>query len=115
MFENLHLISLCLFLIPCCSIPVGKDKDDLKELTNEDDFLEDFPEEEQRDKMWVYKSLKAEEEAYLNDIEKLYMAFIDHHGKEVPLLRNLDEEVHSLSFLVQPRELQPNTMVNFDS
>ena len=78
---------------------------------NESHSNEDYVEYEDDDEMSVYERLEKEDETILTEIEKLYTAFIHDHLNEVPLLSILAQETHSLTIMVQPKHVHPNTMV----
>ena len=105
------------------SYPVERDKDvinneesasmDIAHTNNEDksNSNEEYAEYADDDEMSVYKLLENEDETILTEIEKLYTAFVHDHLNEVPLLRILAQKPHSLTIMVQPKHVHPNTMV----
>ena len=64
------------------------------------------------DDVSVYERLEKEDEAIFTDIEKLYTAFThSDHLHQVPLLSIFGQEPHSITIMVQPEQIQPDTMV----
>ena len=68
------------------------------------------------DDISVYERLEKEDESILTEIEKLYTAFMHHehdhdHLHQVPLLSISEQEPHSMTIMVQPEQIQPDTMV----
>jgi hypothetical protein len=127
-FQIFIMSSVAIFLLiavtafPGKSNPVERDKDvinseqiismDISHKNNENESkLNDYAEYEDDDEMSVYKLLEKEDETILTEIEKLYTAFVHDHLNEVPLLRILAQKPHSLTIMVQPKLVHPNTMV----
>jgi hypothetical protein len=111
---------IAVMAFPGHSYPVERDKDVIniekyaithKNSDNESNSNEDFEEYNNDDEMSVYKSLEKEDETILTEIEKLYTAFVHDHMNEVPLLSILAQEPHSLTIMVQPKQVQPDRMV----
>jgi hypothetical protein len=64
----------------------------------------------------VYETIRDENQDILTKIEKLYTAFRSdehHHGHlpDLPLLSIVEQEPHSMTIMLKPREVQPDTMV----
>ena len=105
---------------PSHSNPVERDKNFTnneqpafthKNNENESNSNEDYAECEDDDEMSVYKRLEKEDKTILTEIEKLYTAFVHDHLNEVPLLSILAQKPHSLTIMVQPKLVHPNTVV----
>ena len=74
-------------------------------------------EEEYNDDVSVYESIRDENQDILTKIEKLYSAFRSHehhhgHLPDLPLLSIVEQEPHSMTIRVKPREVMPDTMVS---
>ena len=74
-------------------------------------------EEEDDDDVSVYESIRDENQDILTKIEKLYSAFRSHehhhgHLPDLPLLSIVEQEPHSMTIRVKPREVMPDTMVS---
>ena len=64
----------------------------------------------------VYESIRDEKEAILTKIERLYNAFKSQahqheHLHEFPLVSIVETEPHSMTIMVKPKQLKPDTMV----
>jgi len=73
-------------------------------------------EEEDGDDVSVYESIRDENQDILTKIEKLYSAFRSHehhhgHLPDLPLLSIVEQEPHSMTIRIKPREVMPDTMV----
>ena len=72
--------------------------------------------EEDEDDVSVYETIRDENHDILTKIEKLYTAFKSHehhhgHLPDLPLLSIVEQEPHSMTIMVKPREVVPDTMV----
>ena len=108
-------LMIAVMTFPGHSYPLERDKDVINNeqpsITHENNENEDYAEYGDDDEMSVYKRLEKEDENILTEIEKLYTAFVHTHLNEVPLLSILAQEPHSLTIMVQPKLVHPNTMV----
>ena len=84
-------------------------------LSSFEDNEEDYESESEHS---IYASIKNENISILTKIERLYNAFKSytadhdrHHPHEIPLLRIVTTEPHSLTVRIQPRKLKPDSMV----
>ena len=111
---------IAVMALPGNSYPEERDKNVInneepaisnKNNENESHSNEDYVEYEDDDEMSVYERLEKEDETILTEIEKLYTAFVHDHLNEVPLLSILAQKPHSLTIMVQPKHVHPNTMV----
>jgi hypothetical protein len=66
----------------------------------------------------IYESIHYENVSILTKIERLYNAFKSqtlqhdrHHWHEFPLLSIVETEPHSMTIMLKPKELKPDTMV----
>ena len=67
----------------------------------------------------IYESIRNENVSILTKIERLYNAFKSqtlqhehHHSHEFPLLSIVEAEPHSMTIMLKPRQLKPDSMVN---
>ena len=72
--------------------------------------------DEDEDDVSVYETIRDENQDILTKIEKLYTAFRSHehhhgHLPDLPLLSIVEQEPHSMTIMVKPREVVPDTMV----
>jgi len=68
------------------------------------------------DDISIYESIRDENQDILTKIEKLYTAFKSHehhhgHLPDIPLLSIVEQEPHSMTIMVKPKEVKPDTMV----
>jgi hypothetical protein len=78
---------------------------------------EEYDDEEEDDNS-VYETIRDENQDILTKIEKLYTAFRSHehhhgHLPALPLLSIVEQEPHSMTIMLKPREVQPDTMVRY--
>ena len=71
---------------------------------------------EDDDDVSIYDSIRDENRDILTKIEKLYSAFKSHehhhgHQPDLPLVSMLEQEPHSMTIRLKPREVMPDTMV----
>ena len=73
---------------------------------------------EKEDDVSVYETIRDENHDILTKIEKLYTAFKSHehhhgHLPDLPLLSIVEQEPHSMTIMLKPKEVQPDTMVRY--
>ena len=71
---------------------------------------------DEEDDISVYETIRDENHDILTKIEKLYTAFRSHehhhgHLPDLPLLSIVEQEPHSMTIMVKPKEVVPDTMV----
>jgi len=76
----------------------------------------DDSDDDEDDETSIYESIRDEDQDILTKIEKLYAAFKSHehhhgHLPDLPLLSIVEQEPHSMTIRVKPKEVQPDTMV----
>jgi len=64
----------------------------------------------------IYESIRDENQDILTKIEKLYSAFKSHehhhgHQPDLPLVSMVEQEPHSMTIRLKPKEIMPDTMV----
>ena len=74
-------------------------------------------EEYDEDHASIYESIRDENQDILTKIEKLYSAFKSHehphgHQPDLPLVSMVEQEPHSMTIRLKPREIMPDTMVS---
>jgi len=84
-------------------------------LTPGREYVDDSDDDED-DETSIYESIRDEDQDILTKIEKLYAAFKSHehhhgHLPDLPLLSIVEQEPHSMTIRVKPKEVQPDTMV----
>ena len=71
----------------------------------------------EEDDISVYETIRDENQDILTKIEKLYTAFKSHehhhgHKPDLPLLSIVEQEPHSMTIRLKPKEVMPDTMVS---
>ena len=71
----------------------------------------------EEDDISVYETIRDENQDILTKIEKLYTAFKSHehhhgHIPDLPLLSIVEQEPHSMTIRLKPKEVMPDTMVS---
>ena len=77
-------------------------------------------EEYDEDNASIYESIRDENQDILTKIEKLYSAFKSHehhhgHRPDLPLVSMVEQEPHSMTIRLKPREVMPDTMVRVNT
>ena len=114
MISVLTYLLLCLLVCPSHSVPVERAGEHLGDSpgdsdTDSDEEYEGYAND---DIMAVYKELETEDASILTAIELLYTTYVHDHIHDVPLLTILEQEPHSVTIMVKPKEMQPNTQVS---
>ena len=105
---------LCLLVCPSHSVPLERAGEHLGDNpgdsdTESDEHYEGYADD---DIMAVYKELETEDASILTAIELLYTTYVHDHIHDVPLLTILEQEPHSVTIMVKPKQMQPNTQVS---
>ena len=114
MISVLTYLLLCLLVCPSHSVPVERAGEHLGDSpgdsdTDSDEEYEGYAND---DIMAVYKELETEDASILTAIELLYTTYVHDHIHDVPLLTILEQEPHSVTIMVKPKEMQPNSQVS---
>jgi len=78
-----------------------------------DDYSDDFEysEDEVTDYESVYESIRDEIPELLTEVERKYKTHIQHQHGESPLLSLVTREPHTMTIMMQPMKMEPNTKV----
>ena len=80
-------------------------------------LLSTIKEEYDEDEISIYESIRDENQDILTKIEKLYTAFKSHehhhgHLPDIPLVSIVEQEPHTMTIMLKPKEVKPDTMVS---
>lgn len=81
-----------------------------------DDYSDDFEyseDEDLTDYESVYDSIRDEIPELLTQVERKYKTHIQHQHGESPLLSLVTREPHTMTIMMKPMKMEPNTKVNY--